>query len=150
MSADYTGRLLTREVMATADIFLRESRRLFKPHGLTAAQYNVLNALAAAPAGLSQRELGDVLVVDRSNVTGLIDRLETTGWVRRTADPSDRRVHRLALTPAGRRLRNRVHARYDAVVQQVVAGLDAPRMHTAVQVLKSLQAGARAWHLPKA
>ena len=81
------GHELTAAVMATADVFLRESQRLFRPHGLTAAQYNVLNILAATPDGISQRELGDRLVVDRSNVTGLLDRLEKIGWVRRTDDP---------------------------------------------------------------
>src|SRR6187549_2565972 len=93
---------LTAAVMATADTFLRESQRLFRPHGLTASQYNVLSVLAAHPEGTSQRELSDVLVVDRSNVTGLIDRMEKAGWVRRADDPEDRRVYRIMLTPAGR------------------------------------------------
>jgi len=96
-----TGLDLVAAVMATADCFLRESQRLFRPLGLTGAQYNVLNILAASPDGISQRELGDRLVVDRSNVTGLLDRLEKSGWVRRTDDPEDRRVYRVVLTPAG-------------------------------------------------
>ena len=78
------GHELTRAVLTTTDVFLREGQRLFRPHGITAAQYNVLSALAAAGDGMSQRELGDLLVVDRSNVTGLVDRMEKAGWVRRS------------------------------------------------------------------
>ena len=80
---------LTTAVVAAADALLRESQRLFRPHGLTAAQFNVLNVLAGRPAGLSQRELGDLLVVDRSNVTGLLDRMGEAGWVRRSDDAAD-------------------------------------------------------------
>ncbi len=144
------GDELTREVMATADAFLRESARLFRPHGLTAAQYNVLNVVAAAAGGIKQRELSEVLVVDRSNVTGLIDRMERAGWVKRTDDPKDRRVHRIVLTPAGRKLWEKVQPKYLAVAKQVVAGLTEKQMREGIAVLKTLQAGAVGWTLPEA
>ena len=140
---------LTREVMATADAFLRDSQRLFRPHGLTAAQYNVLSVLAAAADGLSQRELGDILVVDRSNITGLLDRLEKAGLVKRTDHPSDRRIYRVSLTSAGRKLWAKVQPRYLKVTEQVTAGLREKQARDAIAVLKSLQAGAVSWRLPE-
>jgi DNA-binding MarR family transcriptional regulator len=143
------GHELTRAVLTTADIFLREGQRLFRPHGITAAQYNVLSVLAAAGEGISQRELGDVLVVDRSNVTGLVDRMEKAGWVRRTDDPADRRVYRIMLTPAGRRLWEKIAPAYEAVVLQVVGGLTEKQAGATLSGLKHLQAGAVAWRLPK-
>lgn len=133
--------------MTTADVFLRESQRLFRPHGLTAAQYNVLSVLAASDGGLSQRELGDVLVVDRSNVTGLVDRMEKAGWVRRSADPEDRRVHRVSLTAAGRRLWATVSPRYEQVVLQVTGGLAVRDAKAFLGVLRRLQSRAGAWTL---
>jgi len=142
------GHKLTRAVLTTADVFLREGQRLFRPHGITAAQYNVLSALAGEWEGLSQRELGDVLVVDRSNVTGLVDRMEKAGWVRRADDPADRRVYRVKLTPAGRALWERVSPAYEAVVMQVVAGLTATQAETTLATLMQLQAGAVVWQLP--
>lgn len=144
------GYELTKEVMATADTFLRESQRLFRPHGLTAAQYNVLSILAASPEGLSQRELGDILVVDRSNVTGLLDRLEKSGLVQRTDHPSDRRIYRVSLTPAGRKLWAKVQPLYLKVATQVTAGLSDKQARDALTVLKKLQGGAVSWHLPEA
>jgi len=145
-----TGFELMREVLATADVFMRESHRLFRPHGLTAAQYNVLSVLGAADAktGLSQRELGDVLVVDRSNVTGLVDRLEKAGWVKRMDDPADRRVYRITLTAAGRRLWETVAPKYRAVVAQVTAEIGERRMRETLGTLKTLQQAAVVWELP--
>ena len=139
---------LVAAVMATADCFLRESQRLFRPLGLTGAQYNVLNILAASPDGISQRELGDRLVVDRSNVTGLLDRLEKSGWVRRTDDPADRRVYRVVLTPAGRALWGKVTPLYLEVVSQITRGVSATRIQDGLDLLKTLETGATAWKLP--
>lgn len=139
---------LIGEILATADLFLRESHRLLRPHGLTAAQFNVLNILGRSDAGISQRELSDRLVVDRSNVTGLLDRLAKAGWVRRSDDPMDRRVYRVTLTPAGRRLWRQVSPRYDAMVAQVVGGVNEKTIAQALGLLSRLQAGAREWRLP--
>jgi DNA-binding MarR family transcriptional regulator len=49
-------------------------------------------------------EIGERLQVALSTVTQVADRLEQRGWVCRVDDPEDRRVVRLALTDAGRRL----------------------------------------------
>ena len=54
---------------------------------------------------LPMGRLADTLSCDASNVTGLVDRLETRGLIRRQASPADRRVKVLQLTPAGSRLR---------------------------------------------
>lgn len=143
-----TGQALVSAVMATADGFLRESHRLFRPLGLTGAQYNLLNVLAESEGGLSQRAISDRLVVDRSNVTGLIDRMEKAGWVKRTDDPEDRRVYRVILTPAGRKLWEKVTPRYQAVVAQVTRGLSERRMHEVVAVLRELERAAGEWKLP--
>ena len=136
---------LTTAVLATADVFLRESQRLFRPHGLTAAQYNVLNVLGPQVSGLSQRELSDHLVVDRSNVTGLLDRMEKAGWVQRADDPADRRVYRVTLTPAGRRLWATVEPRYHDVVAQVTRGIPLRQMQACIGLLEQLATGAAQW-----
>lgn len=137
---------LTRSVLKTADTFLRESQRLFRPLGLTAAQFNVLNLLAdQPPGGISQRQLGDMLVVDRSNVTGLLDRLGESGWVRRSDDPADRRVYRISLTPAGRRVWAKAHPLYLAALGQVMQGLSARQMADCVETLRHLETAASQW-----
>ena len=49
--------------------------------------------------------LAETLSCDASNVTGLVDRLESRGLVRREPSSQDRRVKVLQLTPTGARLR---------------------------------------------
>ena len=124
---------------------------MFRPQGLTAAQFNVLNLLAApeAEGGLSQRELADMLVVDRSNVTGLIDRMEKAGWVRRADDPEDRRVYRVQLTASGRKLWQKVAPAYADVVRQVTDRLGERQMRDAVALLATLREDATRWVAPK-
>lgn len=138
---------LVAAVMTTADAFARESQRLFRPHGLTTAQYNVLNILAGESNGISQRMLGERLVVDRSNVTGLLDRLEKNRWVRRADDPDDRRVYRVQLTVAGREIWERISPLYLEVVAQVTGGLTPNQIAEAASVLRQLETGASAWKL---
>ena len=50
-------------------------------------------------------QLAETLACDASNVTGLVDRLESRGLVRRRPSDSDRRVKVLVLTPTGSRIR---------------------------------------------
>lgn len=71
---------------------------------LSPAQCHVLRLLEPDKP-LPMRALAESLCCDASNVTGLVDRLETRGLVRRTASESDRRVKVLELTPKGIRVR---------------------------------------------
>ena len=62
---------------------------------------------------MTPSELGERLIVTRATVTGLLDSLERTGFVRRSANPADRRSLVVEITPAGltvvRELRTIVH-----------------------------------------
>jgi DNA-binding MarR family transcriptional regulator len=54
------------------------------------------------------RDVATEMACDSSNLTGITDRLEERGLVRRTADPADRRVKLLVLTEDGEALRREV------------------------------------------
>lgn len=131
------------QTLRTSNTLLRESRRLFRPHGLTDAQFNVLNVLGTNDKGLTQRELGDILVVDRSNVTGLLDRMEAAGWVRRVAVLGDRRAWRVQLTGAGTRLWRTVAPLYERAVAEAVRPIGATNIRTAIQALAELEDRAK-------
>jgi DNA-binding MarR family transcriptional regulator len=60
------------------------------------------------------RELAGQMRCDASNVTGLADRLEGRGLIRRVAGPGDRRVKRLVLTDEGRAVRDRLRSAFFA------------------------------------
>ena len=57
---------------------------------------------------IAMSALADALFCHASNVTGIVDRLETRGLVERQAGREDRRVKTLALTEAGKRVRSQV------------------------------------------
>lgn len=67
-------------------------------------------ALMALDAPTPMRALAEVLRCDPSNVTGIADRLERQGLVRREPDPADRRIKSLVPTAAGARLRDQLEA----------------------------------------
>ncbi len=70
--------------------------------GLSMAKHSALSALQAAGEPLTLSELAEKLSCVRSNITQLVDRLESDGLVRRIADADDRRSVRAELTQLGR------------------------------------------------
>ncbi|GHH17715.1 MULTISPECIES: MarR family winged helix-turn-helix transcriptional regulator [Streptomyces] len=69
-------------------------------HTLTGPQARLLSLLSLEP--LPMRKLAQKLKCEPSNVTGIVDRLESRGLVERRPDPADRRVKVAAATERGR------------------------------------------------
>src|SRR5438094_2903465 len=86
---------------------------------------------------LPMRRLADTLSCDASNVTGLVDRLESRGLVRRVPSPDDRRVKVLQLTPAGSRLRAQLLKRM-AGQSLPLSKLSLNQRRTLVRILEAL------------
>lgn len=84
--------------------FLRWSETAARRTGLTPAQHQLLVAVRGHPddRGPTVGELADYLLLRHHSTVELIDRAAAAGLVRRTPDDRDRRVVRVALTPAGR------------------------------------------------
>ncbi len=134
---------LTNAILATANVLLQEAGRLFKPHGLTAVQFNVLNLLADAPDGLRPSDLTAALVVDASSTTYVLDQMEKRGWLRRREDAADRRAYRIGLTTGGRELHGRVAPLYRAALRRTVGGLDRSGIEAITAALRGIQTAAR-------
>jgi DNA-binding MarR family transcriptional regulator len=99
------GRAIRREVAARAEAL-----------DLTPAQLHVLWLLWQEDGVLTSR-LADASGPDLGTITGLLDRLEAKGLIRRERCAEDRRAVRVHLTPAGRRL--------EAPVGRILAEVDA-------------------------
>ena len=80
---------------------------------LSPAQCHVLHVIQPGRP-MPMKQLAATLSCDASNVTGLIDRLESRGLVRRLPGAADRRVKELDLTPTGARLRAQLIERMTA------------------------------------
>lgn len=128
-------------IVMTAATLTKEGDRLLRPFGITDSQFNVLMLLKyQTDAGeINQTRLGRMLLVNRSNVTGLIDRMEQAGWVRRRADPIDRRVKMVALTDEGNDLVSRAEKVYFHRMEEVLGELPATSLAQLVRLLDRLR-----------
>lgn len=95
---------LVRTSFLVNAVYAQSSRE----HGLTPQQGQLLCVLMSQPYGMG--ELGAVLGLAKSSITGLVDRSERNGLVRREIDQQDTRVVRVALTPHGRAVADEFYA----------------------------------------
>ena len=107
------GPLLARVMQRGRDVEHRLEAAL-EPQRLSLTKLLLLHQLVQAEHPIPLGELSDLLGCARSNITQLIDRLESDGLVERQDDPTDRRSRLAAITPAGR-------ARYAAGREAVAA-----------------------------
>ncbi len=114
-------------IVYTATLLRKSGGRLLRGHGLTDAQFNVLMLLhhQGERGRMSQIRLGRLLLVNRSNVTGLVDRMERDSLVRREDDPGDRRVNLVALTEKGREVLEKAMVDYYPMLEKMMDGLDS-------------------------
>jgi DNA-binding MarR family transcriptional regulator len=109
---NHPGYQALMELLRTADTVWAASRIFFERWQLGPSQFNVLNLLRLNRGGLSQSDLSRQLIMHRSNVTGLVDRLQKRRLVTRREVRGDRRAYRVVLTRAGRLLLRRILPRY--------------------------------------
>jgi len=87
--------------------------------GLPLSWYDVLLELNAAPhRRLRMQDLGERAVISRTRVSRVVDELVGAGYVRRQANPDDRRSSFATLTDDGRRIFRRAAPRYLAAVRR--------------------------------
>src|SRR4051812_30131129 len=89
-------------VLGTAGKLKKAAARLFREYQLSPAQFNVLHLLSSRPEGMRAGDLANGLLVDPSNITGLLKRLSLDGLVEDRASPEDGRHRVVRLTAKGR------------------------------------------------
>jgi DNA-binding MarR family transcriptional regulator len=147
MPGDFYGQtpdaniLATEAVMntiRTADLLFDRIGRLLRPLDVSAAGGLVLGILrdrgSMSPSGLSER-----LIVTRATVTGVLDSLERRGFIRRSANPADRRSLIVEITPAGlsvlQELRTLIH-RHE---KEWLGSFSDPDLRTYIEQLHRIQ-----------
>lgn len=100
---DIANRLFFRLYQCT-NLMHKVGARFIGEFNSTTQQWAVLGALARPhpkQRGMTVKELIAFLLVSRQNLTPVLDRLETRGWVERVRDAEDARSRRIVLTPTG-------------------------------------------------
>ena len=91
-----------------------------REYGITQQQGQLLCVLMAQPYGMS--ELGAVLGLAKSSLTGLVDRTERNGLVQRRPDPQDSRAVRVALTKRGAKLADAFYTETCRRIEELTSG----------------------------
>ena len=100
----------------------RQFQDVLEPYGLTPFHWVVLCCLWEQD-GLATSDIGERLCQVGGTLTGVIDRMEERGLVRRERDQRDRRIWRIWLTDDGRKLENVLPPLAVAVREKVFRGL---------------------------
>jgi DNA-binding MarR family transcriptional regulator len=121
-------------------------RELEQEQGLALSKFEVLLQLADAPGGrMRMLELAESVLLSKSGLSRLIDRMQEAGLVRRERCPSDRRGAFAVLTDQGRTVLRRaapVHLR--GIQQHFAAHLDSEEARVLASLLGKVSAAARA------
>ena len=126
-------------VWYTSTQLKRASRRLFAEHGSSEAQFNLLLILKNSDSPVTQKELSERLLVDKSNITGLIDRIERQGLILRNNVPGDRRSYHITLTDAGRERIDELKELYMDVVREVMANFSDCEQDALIELMRKLR-----------
>ncbi|MEV4223372.1 MarR family transcriptional regulator [Nonomuraea sp. NPDC049725] len=120
---------LVRSTFLVNVVYVESARE----YGITQQQGQLLCVLMAQPYGMT--ELGGVLGLAKSSLTGLVDRTERNGLVERRPDPDDSRAVRVALTRRGARLADEFYAETCRRVEELTAGFTAAERDTLAALL---------------
>lgn len=107
-----------RELARCFQAFEAYSAAHIRTLGLTPPQFDIVATLGNT-AGMSFKELGEKTLITKGTLTGVVDRLEARGIVRRVGSAEDRRSTRVELTAAGATLFEQVFPGVVARTKQV-------------------------------
>lgn len=123
---------------ATHAVALWIERGVFSDLRLTQAEAHVL-AFLAEHAPCSINDLHHSFGHKRSTLTSLLDRLESRGWIRRTAHPTSRRLVQIELTSTGGPVAERVSAAVHGLEKRLLAHVGPEDAATFLRVLHALE-----------
>jgi DNA-binding MarR family transcriptional regulator len=115
---------------------------VFRTLGLTDVQFSVMMLLhyqSGGEDGLSQSQLSDMMLVNRANITTLVDRMEKADIVVRTASPEDRRRNIVKLTKRGKRLFAKAEPLYSKLVRKVMSPASSAQQRNIITILGKIR-----------
>lgn len=126
----------------TAARIRKRAGDFFRTYDLTDVQYNVMSLLKhqlGENGGLTQVDLSRMMLVNRANITTLIDRMEKAGLVARRPVPDDRRYNVICLTTKGIDVYQRVSGAYKKRVNDIMGVLNAQELDALKNILEKIR-----------
>lgn len=124
-------------IRRTSDRLQYNGQQLFKPHGITPTQYNVLRILrGAGDKGLRCSEIGERLVSSDPDITRLLGRLQKQKLIRRKREPKDKRVIYTKITDEGLRLLKEMDPLVNENAKQLFKHMSKEKLATLISLLE--------------
>lgn len=105
------------------------------PYRIGSGQYIFLMAIASQQP-ITQKELNEKLLIDKTTTAKAISKLEAEGYLRREAYPADNRYHLLYLTDSGREVVPKVQEALARVKEKTRKGINDEEYDLLVSMLK--------------
>lgn len=123
-------------IVRVAELFKKDSGAIFQEFGLTFPQYNALRVLDASGKGQNTiTNVCKVMLVSGANMTGIVKRLEKSGFLTKKKDPSDDRVTILAITAKGKRTLKKISLKKDHHIRMQLNGFSEEEKEDIVKSL---------------
>jgi MarR family 2-MHQ and catechol resistance regulon transcriptional repressor len=124
-------------LLYTYDVFHQLTSRYMAEFGLAKSAFNILMLLRhGQPEGMLLHDLGELLLVSRANITGLIDHLQKSGYVKRVVDVHDRRARYARLTTQGEELLDGFVPQYFEKMADMLRDLTNEEKESLIALLK--------------
>jgi DNA-binding MarR family transcriptional regulator len=124
----------------TAEYIASQLGALLKTSDLTATQYNVLRILrGAGTEGLSCSEISERMVTKESDITRLLDRVESRGFISRERPLNNRRIVIARITDEGLGILTALDEPIDRLNRQLVGHLGKEKQKTFNRLLETIR-----------
>ncbi len=125
----------------TGVLLKKEAKRFFRSSLNSDAQFNILMILKYSDTPQTQNDLSQKLLVDKSNITGLVDRMEQMDLIRRNAVAGDRRSYHITLTDKGRAIIDELDTKYEVRVGRIMAEFTPEENQQLINLTAKLRRG---------
>ena len=138
-----TTKQIAEEVSVLMPVIARRILlRFFQTVNITQTQiFTIMTLSEKSPCQLN--ELREKLQISAPTVTGIIGRLERSGYVKRAHDQNDRRVVNVDLTPKGKTIAKKLKRTVKEKWEGILAKLTKADQENYVRILRKIQRGTR-------
>src|SRR6201997_969503 len=128
------------QLLRTGDELLALDEQVLASYGTRHGRFNLLMMLMKCTEGqATPASLAEKTGVTRATISGLLDGLEKDGLIERRADPEDRRLIRVHLTPAGHGFLDKIRPGYCRWLSSIVEPLSEEERQQLVILLEKIR-----------
>lgn len=135
MSSEYLGRMLVE----TARAWRTALDKRLQPLGLSQSRWMVLLILEHQGDGLTQKRLSECLGIEGPSLVGVLDRMETDGWVERRVSEEDRRAKTIHRTDKAMEMTREVRQMADGLRGELLQDIPQGEIEQTMNLLERIK-----------